>query len=264
MARTEYITILSIMVCMTIYDFVIGVLFGIALACKHFGSGLGGYRKYLSATIGFFFVVQNSRNPTIRAVYTGDTAISTVRRPSAHRAYLKEVGRQTMIMKLQCAPSPHPCAFFFQAPGLTLWVDYLFFGTITYVEEAIRRLLETAPWTRNPIRFLVLDFTLVPGVDLSASEAFVRVQRLLASKGVTLVLSGFGMDSPVGVALQSVELFEGQNVEVFSDINQAIEWTENVFLNAWFDSVRDAEPEARAISESRMRYCAVSLTLKGF
>jgi hypothetical protein len=52
---------------------------------------------------GFFFVVQNSRNLSVRAVYTGDTAVSTVRRPSAHRAYLQEVGRQTMIMKLQCA-----------------------------------------------------------------------------------------------------------------------------------------------------------------
>jgi SulP family sulfate permease len=102
------------MVCMTIFDFVIGVLFGIALACKRFKPGLGGYGKYESATIGFFFVVQNSRNPCIRAVYTGDTAISTVRRPSAHRAYLQEVGRQTMIMKLQCAPSPHHLPFSFK------------------------------------------------------------------------------------------------------------------------------------------------------
>jgi len=156
-----------------------------------------------------------------------------------------------MIMKLQCAPSPHPCALFFRALGLTpLALDYLFFGTITYVEEAIRKLLETVQWTRNPIRFLVLDFTLVPGVDLSASEAFVRVQRLLLTKGVTLVLCGFAMGSPIGLALQSVGLFEGQNVEVFSDINQAIEWTENVYLKAWFDSIKDAEPEARAMGMS--------------
>jgi SulP family sulfate permease len=207
-SKTEYITILSIMVCMTIFDFVIGVLFGIALAC-------------------FFFVVQNSRNLSIRVVYTGDTAISTVRRPSAHRAYLQEVGRQTMVMKLQY---------------------YLFFGTITYVEEAIRQLLDTAQWTSNPIRFLILDLSLVPGVDLSASEALVRVQHLLVSKHVTLVLCGFAMDSPMALALQSVELFEGQNVEVFLDINQAIEWTENVYLKAWFDSVKEAEPDAKAIA----------------
>jgi len=117
------------------------------------------------------------------------------------------------------------------------------------VEEAIRNLLEAAQWTRNPIRFLVLDFSLVPGVDLSASEALVRIQHLLVSKSVTLVLCGFTMESSIGLAFHSVELFEGQNVEMFLDTNQAIEWTENVYLNAWFDSVKEAEPEAKAFGE---------------
>ena len=144
-------------------------------------------------------------------------------------------------------------------------LDYLFFGTITYVEGAIRQLLETTQWTRNPIRFLVLDFSLVPGVDLSASEAFVRVQRLLVSKSVTLVLCGFATNSPVGLALQSVGLFEGQNVEMFLDINQALEWTENVYLKAWFDSIKDAGPEVNAIGESRMCcYSVLSITKKHY
>ena len=125
------------------------------------------------------------------------------------------------------------------------------------MEGAIRQLLETTQWTRNPIRFLVLDFSLVPGVDLSASEAFVRVQRLLVSKSVTLVLCGFAMNSPVGLALQSVGLFEGQNVEMFLDINQALEWTENIYLKTWFDSIKDAGPEVNAIGESRMRCYSV-------
>lgn len=34
-SRMEYVTILSIIVCMTIFDFVIGVLFGIVLACEY-------------------------------------------------------------------------------------------------------------------------------------------------------------------------------------------------------------------------------------
>jgi SulP family sulfate permease len=33
-SKTEYVTIISIIVCMTTFDFVIGVLFGIVLACK--------------------------------------------------------------------------------------------------------------------------------------------------------------------------------------------------------------------------------------
>lgn len=34
LSRTEYITIISIMVCMTVWDFVVGVLFGIIVSCK--------------------------------------------------------------------------------------------------------------------------------------------------------------------------------------------------------------------------------------
>jgi SulP family sulfate permease len=33
--RSEYITIISIMICMTAWDFVIGVLFGIVVSCQH-------------------------------------------------------------------------------------------------------------------------------------------------------------------------------------------------------------------------------------
>lgn len=33
-SKTEYITIASIMVCMTLWDFVIGVLFGIVVSCE--------------------------------------------------------------------------------------------------------------------------------------------------------------------------------------------------------------------------------------
>ena len=51
--------------------------------------------------LGVFFVVQNSQSRSIRALYTGDSAISTVRRPSAQRAYIREVAKQTVIMKLQ-------------------------------------------------------------------------------------------------------------------------------------------------------------------
>jgi len=100
---------------------------------------------------------------------------------------------------------------------------FLFFGTITYVEETIRSLIEGPLWQRNPVQFLVLDFTLVAGVDMSSAEALVRVQRLLASKCVTLVFCGFTVDSPVGKALQSVEILGAEQVQLFSTFNDAME-----------------------------------------
>jgi len=53
-------------------------------------------------------------------MHTGETTLSTVRRPSAHRAYLREVSRQTTVLHLQ---------------------GFIFFGTITRVEETIRALV---------------------------------------------------------------------------------------------------------------------------
>jgi len=204
--RWEYITIASIMICMTVWDFVIGVLFGIIMSC-------------------FFFVVQNSQRRSIRALHTGDTAISTVRRPGAHRAYIREVSKQTTIVRLQ---------------------GFLFFGTITHVEQTIRTLVEAPALLHSPIRFLVLDLALVVGVDMSAAEAFVRVQRLLATNRIVLVLCGFSVESPVGNALKSVDLLEMEGVEVFADFTEALEWTENAYLSAWFMSVK-SETDAIAL-----------------
>ncbi|KAH7914934.1 sulfate transporter family-domain-containing protein [Hygrophoropsis aurantiaca] len=194
-SRMEYVTIISIMVCMTVWDFVIGVLFGIVVSC-------------------FFFVVQNSQRRSIRACYTGDAAMSTVRRPAAHRAYIREVSKQTMILRLQ---------------------GFLFFGTIAHVEDTLRNIVsDPASWQRNPVRFVVVDLSLVAGVDMSSAEAFVRVQRLLAAKGVILIFCGVSHESAVGQALGSVGVLEEAYVEVFETFSDAIEWTENAYLRAWF------------------------------
>ncbi|KAG8710398.1 hypothetical protein FRC08_017217, partial [Ceratobasidium sp. 394] len=195
-STSEYITIIAIMLCMSLYDFVIGVLFGIVLAC-------------------FFFVVQNSKRQCIRALYYGDTAMSTVRRPSAHRQYIREVACQTAILRLQ---------------------GMIFFGSVTYVESTIRQLIDIANWNKRPIRFLIVDLALVGGLDMSSAEAFVRVQRLLAVKHVTLIVCGVHADSTVGKALQMVDVWadRGTGVEVFETLNEAMEWTENAYLRAWF------------------------------
>lgn len=191
--KMEYITIWAITIGMTLFDFVLGLLIGIIMA-------------------SLFFVVQNSRRRAIRAIFHGSTAKSTVRRPHAQMAFLQAVGKQTVVMKLQ---------------------GFLFFGTITKVEETIRNLLEVATWENNPIRFLIVDFTLVTGLDFSSAEAFVRVQRILAQRDVLLMFCGANPDGLVGKALQAVDLWadmDGTKVEVFDGLNSALEWSENAYL----------------------------------
>lgn len=225
--RMEYITIWVIIIGMTVFDFVIGLFIGIILACV-------------------FFVVQSSRRRPIRTVFSGATAKSTVRRPAAQRAFIQMVGSQTYVMKLQ---------------------GFLFFGTIAVVEDEIRKLLDLAMWENNPIRFLIIDFALVGGLDFSSAEAFVRIQRLLAAKDVLLILCGAEPHGLVGTALRAVDLWadeDGSQVEVFRTLNDALEWTENAYLTAFYDNKARQRPslppaEARGIDLPKMAKVPFSL-----
>ncbi|KAI5480036.1 sulfate transporter family protein [Pseudohyphozyma bogoriensis] len=196
-ARFEFITIWTIIIVMTGWDFVVGIGVGIILACVS-------------------FVVTSSQRRAVRTILTGGVARSTVRRHPKQSAFLKEVGRQTRVIKLQ---------------------GFLFFGTISSCETTIRKILEHAQWSANPIRFLVLDFSLASGVDFSAAEAFVRIQRLLEDKQVVLVLCGCQADSAVGKALRSVDLWvdeDDSSVKVFENLNDALEHCENAFLRSLY------------------------------
>lgn len=107
--------------------------------------------------------------------------------------------------------------------GTHLASGFLFFGTISHVEDTIRAIIEGPSWHTNPVRFLVLDLSLVAGVDMSSAEAFVRIHRFLSAKAVTLVFCGFSMDSPVARALTSVHVLGSDDVELFSTYNDAME-----------------------------------------
>lgn len=83
------------------WDFVIGILIGILLACVS-------------------FVLQTSRVSAIRNNLPGSIAASTVRRHPIQNRFLQDAGKQIHVMKL---------------------AGYLFFGTIVGVEKQIRTLL---------------------------------------------------------------------------------------------------------------------------
>ena len=97
----EYATILIIVLTMGTYDFVVGILVGIVLAC-----------------VGF--VIHTSRISAVRSTLPGGIASSTVRRHPIQAVFLQEVGQQIYVMRL---------------------AGFLFFGTIVGVENRIRSLL---------------------------------------------------------------------------------------------------------------------------
>jgi sulfate permease, SulP family len=195
--KLEYMTIVAIALIMGVYDFVVGIAVGIGLAC-------------------LVYVVQTSRKTVIRAEFSGLIAESTVRRHPRHRNYLHKVGRQIRIVKLG---------------------SYLFFGSIVKVEKSVRKMVDAETFTANPIRYLILDFTHVTGIDFSAAEAFGRMNRILHRKQVKMAIAGVNIDSEVGRSLAMVGLFIDDDDEsvapapkLYEDLNGALEACENDLL----------------------------------
>ncbi|KJY02532.1 sulfate transporter family protein, partial [Zymoseptoria brevis] len=195
--RLEYFTIVVIALVMGVYDFVVGVAVGIGLAC-------------------LVYVVQTSRKTVIRAQFSGAIAESTVRRHPRQRTYLNRVGPQIRVVKLG---------------------GYLFFGSIVNVEKTVRALIDAEAFAASPIRYLVLDFSHVTGIDFSAAEAFGRMNRVLRRRDVEMVLSGVALHDEIGRSLQMDGLFEESDEipptpppKVYEDLNGALEACENGLL----------------------------------
>ena len=177
------------------WDFVAGILVGIILACVN-------------------FVLQTSQISAIRSVLPGGIASSTVRRHPIQQQFLQRAGPQIHVMKLG---------------------GHLFFGTIVGVENRVRALLDEEVFRSRPIRFLIIDLANVDGIDFSAAEAFTRVNRLLATRGINMILSGTHLRSEVGSSLSNVDLWNKEyGVEFCEDLNSALEHCENELLKTFY------------------------------
>ncbi|TGZ76281.1 hypothetical protein EX30DRAFT_324874 [Ascodesmis nigricans] len=194
LSALEYLTICAIVITMGAWDFVIGILIGVVLACVS-------------------LVVQTSRKSAIRATFTGEVARSTVRRHPIQQRFLGEVGRQIYVIRLS---------------------GYMFFGTIASVEKFVRELLSEDSFSRQPIRFLILDLLHVNGMDFSAAEAFTRMKRLLIARGIQMILANIKPGSDVGKAMGGVGILQDEQVAFFDDLNSALESCENDLLRALY------------------------------
>ncbi|KAK6458915.1 sulfate transporter Sulfate/bicarbonate/oxalate exchanger SAT-1 and related transporter [Scheffersomyces xylosifermentans] len=195
--KIEYTTIIIIVVTMGAFDFVIGILVGILLACLS-------------------FVVEAGRSPVVQGVYSGSVARSTVLRHPKQQDFLKDVGEQICVIKLQ---------------------GTVFFGSIGGVENAIKAKFAQDQFKLNPIKFLIIDMKGVSSIDFSAAEGFRRVLNLTNDFNTQLIISSVEDDDDIIRGLRDAGLWDnasGENpIELFNTLNYALEWCENSFLKTY-------------------------------
>jgi sulfate permease, SulP family len=112
------------------------------------------------------FAVSYARVDLVKNAISGDLLRSKARRTRGEEAILRREGGGSHVFQLQ---------------------GYVFFGTAYALRERVeQRLLRREP---RPVRFLVLDFRHVDGLDSSAVVSFTRIRRLAEAQGARLVLT---------------------------------------------------------------------------
>ena len=211
--RLEFLTIIIIVVTMGAWDFVIGILVGILLACVS-------------------YVLQTSQVPAIRGKLYGGDANSTVRRHPIQHRYLIDAGQQIYVMKL---------------------AGFLFFGTIVGVEKHIRALLEGSFKNRPIRFLVLdlynvdgVDYSAAETFQRVKRTLNVQGVQLVIC-GVSME-SEVGK-SLCNVHLFD----EGDGVEYFQSLNSALEFCENELLKALYqqrDSEVETESSPAFLGES--------------
>lgn len=152
------------------------------------------------------FVINYSKISVTKYSLSGVNYLSHVQRPENQERMLRENGEQTYIMQLQ---------------GL------IFFGTANKLLSQIRQRLG------NPnlatLRFVVLDFRLVSGIDSSAVLSFVKIKLLASQEQISLLFTNLSGEMEKQLRIGGV-LNGSETCQVFPDLDRGVEWCENQII----------------------------------
>ena len=157
------------------------------------------------------FVVEYSRTESVKYTTSGAVLHSTVARPERHTELLEAVGEQIWILRLQ---------------------GFVFFGTANQLLTTIRERVDDREML--PLRYLILDFKDVKGVDSSAVLSFQRMRMLTQERDFRMVLTGLSTElrKPFekGELLRPGHESSMENVYVYADLDSGLEWCEEQML----------------------------------
>lgn len=168
------------------------------------------------------FVINYSRLTITKRVSSGAYHHSNVLRTSEEMDILEAEGDQTYILELQ---------------GL------IFFGTANNLLNQIRDRIDHP--TQKAVRFVILDFRLVSGLDASAVLSFAKLKQVAGQKQIHLLFTHL---SPEAMQLlQQGECLEADDpfCHVLADLDRGLEWCEQQILQ----TSNLTELEARTLLE---------------
>ncbi|HEY3323698.1 MAG TPA: SulP family inorganic anion transporter [Planctomycetota bacterium] len=206
------------------YLLIVAILLFIALQGLISGVGVG----VLIAAI--FFVYNYSRTSCIKHCFTSAAHFSNKERSREQTDVLRQTGNQARALALQ---------------------GYLFFGTASEVVEKCRELVE-----KEKLRYLLLDFHRVQGMDASATSSFIKLGQICARFKVELGLSDLRASGET--ELKRAGFLPKAEIHTFPDIDRGLEWIEDNLLANVGQAVSLPDPmqstsQTRVLAEMALR-----------
>lgn len=186
-------------------DYALILIILVSIAIWGFISGVGIGVMIACA----LFIFRYSQHQVIRHQFSGATYLSRACRSSPEQNLLRLQGDQIQILRLQ---------------------GYLFFGTANMLLEQVSQRLQDV--ALPSIRFLVVDFGLVSGLDSSAVLSFIKMRQLVQRQSVQLVLTHLNAKILQQLQQGGCIIDQDQVIQTFADLDRGIEWCENQILES--------------------------------
>jgi SulP family sulfate permease len=183
-------------------EYVVILLILVVIATVGFVEGF--FTGLLAALV--LFVLNYSRTEVVRFSLSGADIHSAVERNLDDDRLLREHGEEIAVLKLR---------------------GHLFFGTAAKLLGLIRSRAERGDMAT--LRFAVIDFDHVTGIDSSASYAFRRMHQMAIQKGFVLVLTG--LNEQLAEQLSNDDQAPAEHLRLFVDLDHGLEWCENRVLD---------------------------------
>jgi len=154
------------------------------------------------------FAISYSQISVIKYAFSGREFRSRMIRAPHEEQVLNAHGNELYLMKLE---------------------GFIFFGTANGIFEKLRQQIESKD--NEEIKFALLDFSKIAGIDSTGMLSFVRMMQWCQDKGVTLIFTGLSKTLEEQFIREASAI--GENIlKTFIDMDHGIEWCENQIILA--------------------------------
>lgn len=170
------------------------------------------------------FVVDYSKIDIVKNALSGAEFHSNVDRAEDRRKFLEKHGGGVLIYRLQ---------------------GFVFFGTADRLREQI--LVKLSAKSPSDIRYLIIDFWRVSGLDTSAVVSFQKLAQFARTHGLEIILTGLNETSRDAFHRSGVQSGEQDGFRIFPDLDRGVEWCEDELLATMHPE--GSEPPAYSVAD---------------